>query len=281
MSPLVDAHMHVFEGGFQDGSFSSRPGVRLDEAACYTSLAREFRVESALVIGYEAAPWCAGNNAFIAGLSASHPWMNPLAFIADGVVSQESLGEMRNQGFKGISLYITGEESRRGLERIADAVWSLLESWGWLVSVNSRTPYWEAWPSILEKNPELRLLVSHLGLPPQVKHPPGRAEADAAVSAITDLARFPQVHVKLSGLYALSDPGFAYPHRAAWPYIERQLEAFGSRRILWASDFSPCLDWVTFPQTFGVLDEIDFLSQEDRRLIGGGNCLRLLRDIKP
>jgi len=280
MITRADAHMHLFEGGFQGGSFASRPGVRLDETACYASLAREFQVESALVIGYEAQPWCAGNNEFIARLAARQSWIHPLAFVSNGQISEERLQTLRAKGFIGISLYITDEESLAGLERIPAGVWKLLESWGWLVSVNSRPPRWKIWSSLLKDHPNLRLLVSHLGLPPQVRHAPGRAEAGAAMSGITDLAGFPFVHVKLSGFYALSDPGFAYPHRAAWPYVESLLATFGSLRLLWASDFSPCLDSVTFPQTIGVIDEMDFLTDEDRALIGGANCLRLIQGIK-
>lgn len=60
------------------------------------------------------------------------------------------------------------------------------------------------------------------------------------------------MHVKLSGYYALTDPGYDYPHDAAWPYTEVLADSFGTRRLLWASDFSPCLDSVTFAQAFGL-----------------------------
>ena len=34
MNERADAHIHLFEGGYR-GSWTGRPGVDLDEAACY------------------------------------------------------------------------------------------------------------------------------------------------------------------------------------------------------------------------------------------------------
>lgn len=122
---------------------------------------------------------------------------------------------------------------------------------------------------------ELRVVISHLGLPPRTVG----GEADPSLlRPVLNLSRFPQVHVKLSGFYALSDPGYDYPHRAAWPYVRAVIESFGISRILWGSDFSPCLDWLSFPQTLGVLEQISFMSESDRRAIEGPNLLRLLGD---
>ena len=33
----ADAHIHLFEGGYQGGSLTSRPGVEVDELLCYQS----------------------------------------------------------------------------------------------------------------------------------------------------------------------------------------------------------------------------------------------------
>ena len=86
--------------------------------------------------------------------------------------------------------------------------------------------------------------------------------------------------VKLSGFYAVSDPGHDYPHEAAWPYVERLVTAFGSGRLLWGSDFSPCLDWLTFPQTMDLFEKMPFLDRHDLDAITGGNLLALLEEVR-
>ena len=37
----ADAHIHLFEGGYQGGSLTSRPGVEVDELLCYQSLMKD------------------------------------------------------------------------------------------------------------------------------------------------------------------------------------------------------------------------------------------------
>ena len=84
------------------------------------------------------------------------------------------------------------------------------------------------------------------------------------------------MRVKLSGFYALTEPWYDYPHELAWPYVEVLIEAFGVERLLWASDFSPHLNYQTFPQTLGLLWKMPFLGDGDRDRIAGENLLELL-----
>ncbi len=150
--------------------------------------------------------------------------------------------------------------------------------WGWLVSVNSQGDAWNAWQPVLEQFPQLRVLVSHLGLPPAAASPPSPEQAAEATQQVTELLIYPGVRVKLSGFYALTTPGHYYPHEAAWPYVEHLAETFSYDRLLWASDFTPCLDSVTFLQTLDIFDRMPFLSEDDVAGITGRNLLALLED---
>ena len=76
----ADAHIHLFEGGYQGGSLTSRPGVLVDEILCYQSLMKDHQIESALVVGFEGEEWCLLNNDFLARLIPHHPWIQALAF---------------------------------------------------------------------------------------------------------------------------------------------------------------------------------------------------------
>ena len=279
MTNRADAHIHLFAGGFRYKSFASRPGVTIDEAACFASLAREHNVTAALVIGYGGEDWCTENNEHLAEQSKRYDWIRPVAYIAnDALLTDQDLENWQQQGFVGVSLYVSGDDVER-LERIPDIAWRWLEQRKWLVSVNSEGDAWRAWESVLARFPELRLLVSHLGQPAVASSAPGRQQAAEALRPVIELAKFPGVHVKLSGFYALTAPGHDYPHQAAWAYVEQLVESFSCNRLLWGSDFIPCLDWITYPQTLDVFGKIPFLSEADVAQITGGNLLALLTKI--
>jgi L-fuconolactonase len=279
MMDHADAHMHLFAPGYVNLLPEACRRLAPDEATLYAAYGERHGIRRALVVGYEGQPWAVGNNAYLASLAARHSWVRPTAFAPPAALHVPALEGWRRGGFVGVSLYLFGADEVAALGAVPGAVWAWLAERRWLVSVNSRGEAWRAWGPILERQPELRLLVAHLGLPPRraAQEEPGAAEALAPVLA---LARFPQTFVKLSGFYALSDPGHDYPHRQAWPYVAALAAAFGPRRLLWGSDYSPSLEWVSFPQTFGLLEQIPALDAAALPLVAGLNLLELLDAIE-
>ena len=274
----ADAHIHLFERGYQGGSFTSRPGVLVDELLCYQSLMKDYHIKAALVVGFEGEEWCLKNNDFLAGLIPNHPWIQALAFChldqqADLMVKLE---KWKMQGFKGLSLYLLNEVDNGNLVKIPEEFWEWVTRHGWLISVNSKGSLWKSWKNVLEIHPMLKLIVSHLGLPGKCMKPPSEHEASVILKPLTDLAEYPKVHVKLSGFYALTEPGHDYPHPAAWPLTKELVNSFGTGRLLWGSDFSPSLDYLSFPQTFELFEKMPFLKEEEILGILGENLLRVL-----
>lgn len=280
MPTRADAHAHFFYPGYAATLPKSCGRVQPDEVTLYGALAQQHGVERVLAVGYEAEDWAAGNNRYLSGLAAGHPWLRPLAFVPEPAkLEVAGLEKWQRELFVGLSLYLFNPQQTSSLEQVSDEVWGWLVRRRWLMSVNSRGGHWAAWLPVLERQPELRLLVSHLGLPPAFATAPAVETAQQALKDVLALARFPGVHVKLSGFYALTQPGYEYPHRAAWPYVETLVAAFGSTRLLWGSDFSPSLEWLSFPQTFGLFQAMPFLNDADRERIEGGNLLTLLAEV--
>jgi L-fuconolactonase len=273
----ADAHMHLFRPGFAASLPESCRRVQPDEVTLYHALGRQAGVQKVLAVGFEGEPWAAGNNRYLAELAATHAWISPVAYVAElARLDQRALEAWKEEAFVGLSLYLLGEHTVSALRLVPDETWAWIVRQHWLVSVNSRGEHWAAWMSVLERHPDLSLLVSHLGLPRAVTAEPDSATAQHELRVVCSLARFPGVRVKLSGFYALTEPAYAYPHRAAWPYVEVLLEEFGPTRLLWGSDFSPSLEWISFPQSLAVLAEMPFLDEPDRRRIEGENLLDLL-----
>jgi L-fuconolactonase len=86
---------------------------------------------------------------------------------------------------------------------------------------------------VVSRYPNLKLIVDHLGLrqPPldNAEDPPFKSMAQ-----LLDLAKFPNVYVKLCGLPALSKE--PYPYKDVLPQLRRIVDAFGADRLMWASD---------------------------------------------
>ena len=125
----ADAHIHLFEGGYQGGSLTSRPGVEVDELLCYQSLMKDHHIEAALVVGFEGDAFCRQNNDFLAELIPYHPWMYALAYChldhQPDLISQ--LENWKMKGFQGISLYLLEESDYKKLLAIP------VEFWEWLI----------------------------------------------------------------------------------------------------------------------------------------------------
>jgi L-fuconolactonase len=87
--------------------------------------------------------------------------------------------------------------------------------------------------SIVERYPGLTLVIDHIGMrqPPmdQTDDPPF-----ARLQELLDLARFPNIYVKLCGIPAMSKEPF--PYRDTEDALRRIVDAFGAERLMWGSD---------------------------------------------
>lgn len=275
MSSRADAHIHLFQQGYVDLLPENCRRTAPDDVTLYDALARQESIDAALVIGYEGSAAYAGNNEYLATLVGTRSWIHPTRFVADVTsLRVEQLDAWRKQGFIGISLYLF--DPQLDLRAVSPEVWNWLSAKRWIISVNSKGEHWTKWTAILERHPALVLVMSHLGLPDAADQVPSSQAARERMQLANSLAVYPGVSMKVSALYALAKPGYRWPHREAWPFVECGLEVFGADRLLWGSDFCPSLEYVSFSQSCAILEEMPFLNRDDRRRIGHDNLVRLL-----
>jgi L-fuconolactonase len=280
MSDRADAHIHLFENSYW-ASFASRPGVTIDEVACYESLMANHDVKAALIVGQTDPEMVRKNTEFLKRVGPDLDWAYPAAHLADSAAADTDwLKSLRDHGFIGVSMYNFDEASTAEVLAVSDEAWQWIAEHKWLISVNSEGENWRAWAKVLDRHTELRVIISHCGLPPAQAQAPSENVACKALDTVLDLAKYPQTRVKLSGFYAMTDPGYDYPHEAAWPYVQQLKQTFGVPRLLWASDFSPHLDLVSFSQTYGLFAKMPFLSDDDCTAIEGVNLLALLHEAR-
>lgn len=89
---------------------------------------------------------------------------------------------------------------------------------------------------LLARHPDLRVVIDH-GAKPPIRE--GTAALDPWRDAMAQVAAFPNVCCKLSGLATEARPGWAIAELA--PFVEHLLQVFGPQRLLWGSDW-PVVD---------------------------------------
>ncbi|MGC4806782.1 amidohydrolase family protein [Micromonospora sp. DT233] len=271
--PRADAHLHLFADGYP-GRYGRSPAGG-DELAIYQTLRREHDIDLALVVGYEGGPEFAGNNRHLARLAADHDWIAPLAYLPATGAARAWLDRLRPAGFVGVAAYLPDAASADAFAAWVDTAAGALTEAAGVLSLNATPEAAGRLGRALAALDGCPVLLSHLGLPgPHPSAPTARAAADR-LAPLTDLARLPHVGVKLSALYAVSDPAEAYPHDAARPFVELLLERFGPRRLYWGSDYSPSLDHVSFAQTLHPVG-LDRLRPDEAADVFGGNLRRAL-----
>jgi L-fuconolactonase len=138
--------------------------------------------------------------------------------------------------------------------------------------------------SVAEKFPNLTLIVDHLGVAQHPSSPP-EAMSWAPFEDLLELAKYPNIHVKMCGAPLLSEEN--YPYEDVWPNLNRMFAAFGYERIMWGSDYTrprsadrprgdrPRRRGITYAENLNHLLHSDHLTYEQKALVLGGNVRRI------
>ncbi len=86
---------------------------------------------------------------------------------------------------------------------------------------------------LIDSCPGTRFMLDHCGVPPIAS-----GDLSAWRSQITDLARRPNLHCKISGVIAYATPPVSAD--ALRPVVEHVIQAFGWQRVVWGSDWPVC-----------------------------------------
>ncbi len=270
---LADAHIHLFRHGYHRAGLPSLFGE--GELQSYEALRKIHGIELALAIGYEADSIDPGNNAYIRQLAASRNWLKTLAYVEPQLMpGPDAVTALLDQGHRGLALYATEPARAEALLQWPRKTWDILEARRAILSFNARPLSIGILQPLIAAHPGIIVMLSHLGLPGKLFD---RDEIQTKLNPLLSLATLPNVHMKISGLYAASEPEYAYPHHGSHPAIRRIIDAFGSSRCLWASDFAPALEFVSFPQTIHW-PGLSELTDTDRQAIMRGNLVRLFND---
>lgn len=272
---LADAHLHLFSQGYGVPLIDTRLGG-LSDIAAYEGFRQAHGIVAGLVVGYEADGIDPENNSYLRHLAPGREWLHSLAFRAVRATPDAAWVSARlAEGHRGLAIYLPDAAAAQALADWPTEVWHVLDDNAALVSLNARPEATALLGPVIAAAPGCRFLFSHVGLPGRHAAPvPPRALQDR-LRPLLALADLDNVFVKVSGLYAISDPPDLWPQTAAAAFVSQALAVFGPGRCLWGSDFSPALEHLTFDQTVEVLSGHP-LTAEEAALVKSGNLLRLL-----
>jgi len=131
--------------------------------------------------------------------------------------------------------------------------------------------------------PRVNISLDHLGICPSTTFVPdrrGRPRFEdepippSTHPRILDLAKYPNVYVKVSGEYAFSK--VAYPHGDIKPMVEQIYEAYGAERMMWCTDFPWIVEVPGYRKLVELIDHhLPSISRNAKDMIMGGNALKI------
>lgn len=126
---------------------------------------------------------------------------------------------------------------------------------------------------LLEKVPHLRGVIDHIGKPPIAA-----GELEPWKEQLRIIASYPNIYCKLSGMVTEADHSQWKQEQFA-PYIQHAIECFGSKRIMFGSDWPVCLLAATYDQCMEVLESAlpKEFGTEERGALFGGNAAEFYR----
>jgi predicted TIM-barrel fold metal-dependent hydrolase len=264
---IIDSHVHVWPRGLV------HPAQRGAEALLATAdqLVSQMR-DVGITVAFISPATVYPDNEFSAAIASRWPTMlRTMVGVQPGQsVSARTLEDLKDRGAIGLRMdassqdasYLSRPREKDNLGAVVSAAAALGLVIDWASALSN--------PRLIELvaslYPAIDQVLDHLGSPAGPVDPGG-------LTAIRSLARLPSVHVKLSGLYAVSRQPF--PYRDAWPLVEAIISAFGPTRTMWGSDWPLATESASYRQQLELVDYFSFLDASARQSVLGGTASRI------
>jgi L-fuconolactonase len=254
--PLIDSHVHVFQA---DPAFPFAPGAHPppQHAPVETllELMKANGVSRTVLIQIIHYKW---DNGYLASVLKRYPGtfhgvcrVNP-----EDSSAPDHLAALTQQGFHGVRLSPAATPDGDWIRGpLMAPLWRrcvALKVPMTLLTPVSRLP--EIVP-LIEANPELDVVIDHMA-----ECPLDRPEQ---LKILLNLARYPRVYVKISGLWDVSRMPYPYPD--AQTQLQRLRDAFGAERLMWATNWPVSLQQLPYGKAVELYrGQLPFLNNAER-----------------
>jgi predicted TIM-barrel fold metal-dependent hydrolase len=135
----------------------------------------------------------------------------------------------------------------------------------------------EAAIAYVRKFDNVQFIIDHCGMGVERATLPDRLES--TINQLIEYAKYPNVAVKWGHAPRLSRERF--PYRDLLAELMRVIDAFGVKRLMWASDYTVTTDHHTYAESLFCLRGADRLSDSDKEWILGRTAREVLHWSKP
>jgi predicted TIM-barrel fold metal-dependent hydrolase len=201
------------------------------------------------------------DNRYMLDMMAAHPGVFSGVGIVDHQASDVAakVRDLRKAGVRGLRVY-SDSVLKAGKEM--ENLWKIAADENVAICTLINPTDIAAVDKLCEKFPATRVVVDHfarIGVSGTIESEP--------LAALCRLARFPTVHVKNSAFYALGKK--AAPYDDLGPMIRQLRDAFGAKRLMWASDcpYQVQGQHAYEPAIALVRDRLDFLTADEKQSI--------------
>lgn len=262
--PIIDSHVHVWPHGLVHSAQQGSEPLAADPADLIATLDSS---GVAAALGSPAMVY--PDNGYVLGMAHTAPTRFG-AVVGISPRDEAAIGTVAGHAASGAyavrvnlgAAPLEGAAALAGLDALADAT----SAAGLVLQWTMRLPSAELIERVAARHPDLPQVFDHLGLPVD-------ARDLTQLDRIRNLAGIRRLHIKLSGMYALSQSG--YPYEDVWPWAEGVLSAFGAERTMWASDWPLSMESASHADLLALVGRLPFIDDGARSEILGGTARRL------
>ncbi len=275
---VVDTHVHVWEidpPRYPIGPTAPNWTAMPDEPGTADELLAEMDACGVDWTVLVQTSWSTWDNGYIADSVARFP----RRFVGHGLVDPLAPDNaatarywVRDRGLAGFRFHPLYYPDQQVLLRPENGpLWEELEGLGAVVQFHMRAADAAQVAAVARRHRRLPLIVDHLGYP-------DLQAGMAPFQPVIDLAREPNIHLKLSDVAGRSREGF--PYADVHPYLMALLAAFGAERTMWGTGYPghhrARHQWPTLDQELRLVREgLPFLRSHERDQILGGTAAAL------
>jgi len=237
---MVDTHAHIYHEDettypMIEDPFRPELGVgTIDHLRRDTAAAGVYRV--VLVQTGSAYRW---DNRLLADTSkANADWTVGVCTLDPGAADSPAELERLHSGYnvRGVRIEPTRTDYPQYYHPGSVKLWETAQRLGAVVCAHIQSTFLQQLSELLARFPDVPVVLDHAAYPKPTDGPNSEK-----VNTVADLARFGQLHVKLT--FAVTGSEQAYPFSDIHDTVHRVLGAYGPDRCMWGSDF-PCEHWL-------------------------------------
>lgn len=257
--PIIDSHVHVWKADprYPWAKETTKPPEQDATPEMLLALMKANGVERTVIIQVIYYRW---DNRYLADVLKEYP--GPFRGVAR--VNPEDRGApdhlsrlVMEQGFRGVRLSPAGDAAGDWIRGpLMPPLWSRCRDLKVPMTVLAPVTRMPDVARLADRFPDLTVVIDHMADCP--------LDQPRELDKLIALARYPKVFVKVSHTWSLSKQPYPYPD--SQEQVKRLYDTFGSKRLMWGTDWPMCERHCTYAQTLSMVrDEMRFLNDEDRR----------------